>query len=971
MSSFAETKTSSTPSPTSTPPSNPTFYRASFTRPPSIPLDLFLGSATATEEGIKRNPFAHHDSSNPDPKPNCKCEYSRHVLAECADCKKKSIPFWQIVDEEECIKQIQEEDASHQDKHMAMVHACGVTIEWLLAFTFDHNCWHRPTWWVNRHIIKEATRHNRRRYMDLDEMKQYARPAAVFMSHCWGAVWGDVVLAACHGARFGRVVWIDLFAVRQWPGNGADLDFRNVINKCQAFVVSVSPVDGLKEFMDSRPDRDAYLASEEGKAAKKRIPVFRLWCNVEIAAAYKKIPIVIKGGKATKEDDNNTYSYDTKCVGKLMDNLSLMIDVEASECEVVEDYAREMKVVRLLEGGSKGVNALVAGVVAGGHQSILYNILEIDAFVCNEPESFRALNIPLGCKGEAGMLAGQVLSAACGGGRDSIVQELLLKWNVKEDDDQNKEGETKRNDSMKKEKEKKRKWLIQLIDDSAVLWVASMSGHVGVVEKILEVVGINVNVVHSGGATPLYMASSNGHSATVKVLLKAGGNVNQAKTTTGISPLFIASSDGNVDTVKVLIKAGGNVNQAETTYGASPLYIASEKGNVDIVKVLLEAGGNVNQADTTNGASPLYMASCNGHVALVKVLIAAGGNVNQHRNKDATPLFIASMNGHIDMVRLLLQQPNIDIQKKTTRGDTAIGMATQKNHTEIVQLLTNAGATPPPPPFTRGNEDQIGLHTDKKCANGHGLIRFKTPHGGYFCDLCRQSVPTDTVMYGCNECDYDICISCEENILGERKQDDDKEEEEEEEEEDDDDMALAMALSMSMKHFRRKPKMIITMKLLIFVDRLRKALALHGNNVENACNYLLNSAMSNENSETKETKETNVAAFIRTNEDQQGWHTDKKCVNGHKLICFKIPQGSFHCDICRQGVPKDNVMYGCNECDYDICRNCEEKNLGETKKNDDEEDEDEEEEDEDEEEEDDDDGIDLAMAMSISMNRDN
>ena len=143
--------------------------------------------------------------------------------------------------EEEWIKKIQEEDASHQDQHMALVHACGVTIEWLLAFTFDHNCWHRPTWWVNRHIIKEATRQNRRRYMDLDEMKQYKRPATIFISHCWGAVWGDVVLAACHGARFGRVVWIDLFAVRQWPGNGADLDFRNVINKCQAFIVLWTP----------------------------------------------------------------------------------------------------------------------------------------------------------------------------------------------------------------------------------------------------------------------------------------------------------------------------------------------------------------------------------------------------------------------------------------------------------------------------------------------------------------------------------------------------------------------------------------------------------------------------------------------------------------------------------------------------------------------------------------------------------
>merc|ERR1712028_264888 len=180
-----------------------------------------------------------------------------------------------------------------------------------------------------------------------------------------------------------------------------------------------------------------------------------------------------------------------------------------------------MKVVRALEGGSKGVNALVAGVVNGADDSIDCNILEIDAFVCNEPESFRALNIPLGCEGEARNLARKVLKAACGGGRDSIVQELFLKWNVKEDDDQNQEGETKRNDSMKKEKEKKRKWLIQLIDDSKVLWAASSGGHVGVVEKILEVVGINVNVGHNGGSTTLHTASSNGHLAIVKVLIKA------------------------------------------------------------------------------------------------------------------------------------------------------------------------------------------------------------------------------------------------------------------------------------------------------------------------------------------------------------------------------------------------------------------------------------------------------------------
>ena len=77
----------------------------------------------------------------------------------------------------------------------------------------------------------------------------------------------------------------------------------------------------------------------------------------------------------------------------------------------------------------------------------------------------------------------------------------------------------------------------------------------------------------------------------------------------------------------------------------------------------------------------------------MKVLIKAGGNVNQARTEDGTtPLFGASLNGHTDIVRLLLQHPNIDIHKKTNRGDSAIGMATDENHTEVVQLLKDAGA---------------------------------------------------------------------------------------------------------------------------------------------------------------------------------------------------------------------------------------------------------------------------------------
>ena len=65
--------------------------------------------------------------------------------------------------------------------------------------------------------------------------------------------------------------------------------------------------------------------------------------------------------------------------------------------------------------------------------------------------------------------------------------------------------------------------------------------------------------------------------------------------------------------------------------------------------------------------------------------------MNKHNNQDATPLFIASINGKVEVVRLLLSQPNIDTNKNPD-GYSALGMAAQNNHTEVVQLLTKAGA---------------------------------------------------------------------------------------------------------------------------------------------------------------------------------------------------------------------------------------------------------------------------------------
>ena len=98
----------------------------------------------------------------------------------------------------------------------------------------------RPTWKVVQEIVKPATAATRCRYADLPEVVNAGAvgPAKSFGSHCWGAKWGLLVAALADHADPERTVWVDIFAVRQWPGNAADLCFDKVVRMCTSFVIA-------------------------------------------------------------------------------------------------------------------------------------------------------------------------------------------------------------------------------------------------------------------------------------------------------------------------------------------------------------------------------------------------------------------------------------------------------------------------------------------------------------------------------------------------------------------------------------------------------------------------------------------------------------------------------------------------------------------------------------------------------------
>ena len=155
-------------------------------------------------------------------------------------------------------------------------------------------------------MVKHATEGERCRFADLAELRPFTAPATVFVSHSWGGQWGDLVGACASGGRGDRVVWLDVLAVRQWPGNGGDLDFRGVVKRCKAFIVAAAPIPGrISEKMMEIFEVKAYAATVEYNADAKIIPFARLWC-----VGKKKNKIVVLGisSSPTQHFPNNPFS---------------------------------------------------------------------------------------------------------------------------------------------------------------------------------------------------------------------------------------------------------------------------------------------------------------------------------------------------------------------------------------------------------------------------------------------------------------------------------------------------------------------------------------------------------------------------------------------------------------------------------------------------------------------------------------
>ena len=127
--------------------------------------------------------------------------------------------------------------------------------------------------------------------------------------------------------------------------------------------------------------------------------------------------------------------------------------------------------------------------------------------------------------------------------------------------------------------------------------------------------------------------------------------------------------------------------------GRTQLMRTVETSDVTEVEKLIDAGANVNEQSNT-GITALQTASGMGKTDVVRLLIRRGADVNQKAKGGFTSLMQAALAGRAAVAEILLEA-GADPNAEDMTGKSAADWADEKNHKDIVQMITRQGGRQP------------------------------------------------------------------------------------------------------------------------------------------------------------------------------------------------------------------------------------------------------------------------------------
>ncbi|EWZ85352.1 hypothetical protein FOWG_11854 [Fusarium oxysporum f. sp. lycopersici MN25] len=171
----------------------------------------------------------------------------------------------------------------------------------------------------------------------------------------------------------------------------------------------------------------------------------------------------------------------------------------------------------------------------------------------------------------------------------------------------------------------------------------------------------------------------------------------------GVELIYVLAESGHSSLIRTRLKTDSRIDCiSEGEVYRYPLIAAMAKGNKDSVIALLGLSYRVRDGvDITQGLTfklypevethtPLSWACAQSHLGIAKAIVEGGACKDETNAQGWTLLMNACRKGHAEIARWLVDE-GADIHV-TAKRETAISLASENGHVEIVDLLLKAGA---------------------------------------------------------------------------------------------------------------------------------------------------------------------------------------------------------------------------------------------------------------------------------------
>lgn len=197
------------------------------------------------------------------------------------------------------------------------------------------------------------------------------------------------------------------------------------------------------------------------------------------------------------------------------------------------------------------------------------------------------------------------------------------------------------------------------------------------------------NEEDGSGRTPLHFSVILNNVEITKILIENGSNLNHLDLD-GFTPIILGAKHKAYDTVKELIKKGADVNLSSHKK-ITALHQAADNNDFEMLQILIDGGGNLKQ-EWSHYGGPIHWACIAGHKKMIEKLISLGSSIDELDGNGGTMLHMCAATGLKEMAECLISKGiSIDIQTKTDKT-TALHLASEFDHLEIVNLLLKNGA---------------------------------------------------------------------------------------------------------------------------------------------------------------------------------------------------------------------------------------------------------------------------------------